>query len=178
MRLHLFGASGSGVTTLGTALAAHLNLPYFDSDDYFWEKTDPPFTVRCPPNERNARISADLTAANDWILGGSVINWGQAVFPVFDLIVFLWIPPDIRLERLKNRELERYGSVIQTDPERRRQFKDFLAWAADYDQDTGLANRTLKAHEAWLRTRPEPVLELRGDLSTAERLERVLANVK
>ncbi|GAB3319388.1 hypothetical protein GCM10027299_11850 [Larkinella ripae] len=38
MKLHLFGASGSGVTTLGTALAAQLHLPYVDSDDYFWEK--------------------------------------------------------------------------------------------------------------------------------------------
>lgn len=35
MKIHIFGASGSGVTTLGNALANQLNIPYFDSDHYF-----------------------------------------------------------------------------------------------------------------------------------------------
>jgi hypothetical protein len=41
MRLHIFGASGSGVTTTGQALAARMNLPYFDSDDYYHIMSDP-----------------------------------------------------------------------------------------------------------------------------------------
>jgi adenylate kinase family enzyme len=40
-RIHLMGASGSGVTTLGRALAARLALPHHDSDDYFWLPTAP-----------------------------------------------------------------------------------------------------------------------------------------
>ncbi|WP_228410094.1 shikimate kinase [Chryseobacterium viscerum] len=35
MKIHIFGASGSGVTTLGKALSEELNLEYFDSDDFF-----------------------------------------------------------------------------------------------------------------------------------------------
>jgi adenylate kinase family enzyme len=48
MRLHIFGASGTGTTTLGQALGSTLGVPYFDSDDYFWERSIPPFTVRRP----------------------------------------------------------------------------------------------------------------------------------
>src|SRR5438128_874343 len=43
-RLHILGASGSGTTTLGRALAEGLQCPHFDTDDYFWLPTDPPFT--------------------------------------------------------------------------------------------------------------------------------------
>ena len=33
-RLHTLGASGSGTTTLGRALAERLQCPHFDTDDY------------------------------------------------------------------------------------------------------------------------------------------------
>ncbi|CAC9976206.1 hypothetical protein FLAPXU55_03930 [Flavobacterium panici] len=39
MKIHIFGASESGVTTAGEALSKKLDIPYFDSDTYFWEKT-------------------------------------------------------------------------------------------------------------------------------------------
>ena len=46
-RIHIFGASGTGTTTLGGTLAAALDCPHLDTDDYFWIKTDPAFrTVR------------------------------------------------------------------------------------------------------------------------------------
>ena len=41
-RIHVFGASGAGVTTLGRALADALGTPHHDTDDYFWLPTTPP----------------------------------------------------------------------------------------------------------------------------------------
>lgn len=175
MKLYLFGASGSGVTTLGLALAQHLKTPYFDSDHYFWAPSDPPFTVRRDPELRNQMIRQDLLDAGDWILGGSILNWGENVFPAFDLMVFLWIPPEIRLERLKKRELQRYGDVILTDPVRIALFDEFMRWAADYDQETGIANRTVSAHKAWLHQATVPTMEISGDFSVEERMQEVLA---
>lgn len=174
MKLHIFGASGAGVTTLGQALSDKLNIPYFDSDQYFWQKSDPPFTIRRNPPERNALMRNNLHSQDNWIMGGSIINWGADVFPPFDLIVFLWLPPAIRMDRLLQREHERYGDIILTDPQRKEQTNTFLEWAADYDNDTGIATRTLNAHEQWLKRQTAPVLELRGDMTVNERLLRTL----
>jgi Shikimate kinase len=44
-RIHILGASGSGTTTLGRALAERLQYPHFDTDDSFWVPTDPPSAV-------------------------------------------------------------------------------------------------------------------------------------
>jgi adenylate kinase family enzyme len=41
-RIHIFGASGSGTSTFGRALAAELSIRFFDADDYYWLDTDPP----------------------------------------------------------------------------------------------------------------------------------------
>jgi adenylate kinase family enzyme len=173
MKLHIFGASGSGVTTLGQLLAKRLDLKYFDSDDYFWIKTEPPFTQRRDPRERNQLISKDMKETENWIIGGSIIHWGDDLFPDFDLIVFLYLPQEIRVERLKKRELERYGDVIYTDENRVKQFNDFIDWARDYDNDTGLANRTLKAHETWLEDSKSPVLKIIGNQTLDEKLKLI-----
>ena len=42
-RIHVTGASGSGVTSLGRALAEALALPHHDTDDYLWKPTTPPY---------------------------------------------------------------------------------------------------------------------------------------
>jgi adenylate kinase family enzyme len=178
MKIHLFGASGSGVTTTGLALASYLRFTYVDSDAYFWLPTQPPFTQRRPAAERNALIAADLALHQNWVLGGSVIHWGQEVFPSFDLIVFLYLPASIRLQRLRQRELQRYGNIIYTHPERKKQFDDFMAWCADYDYCTGLANRNIKAHRQWLSQQHAPVLLIEGDYTVEERLNRILQAIQ
>lgn len=178
MKIHIFGASGSGVTTTGNALAEKLNLKYFDSDAYFWQTTDIPFTVKRNLEERNSKIKMDLENSESWILGGSVFQWGENVFPDYDLVVYLWIPPAIRMERLKKREFERYGNVIYTNPDRIKQFEDFIEWAADYDNHTGIANRNFQAHKNWLASIDFPVLDISGDLTLQQRIDLILEKIE
>jgi hypothetical protein len=44
-RIHIFGASGSGTTTLGAAIADRYGYAHLDVDQYFWMPTDPPFIL-------------------------------------------------------------------------------------------------------------------------------------
>ncbi|TBO43918.1 P-loop NTPase family protein [Pedobacter kyonggii] len=177
MKIHIFGASGSGVTTLGKALAKKLNIPYFDSDHYFWIPTDPPFITKRNPKERNDLIKMALTESDHWVFGGSSVSWGDGVFPEFDLIVFLWLPPEVRLNRLKKREFERYGSVIYQDPERIKKYQDFIEWATNYDIDpikSGFTGRSLKVHEDWIKDLNKEILEIRGDFTLEERIKKII----
>lgn len=177
MKIYLFGASGAGVTTLGTGLAEALGIPYFDGDAYFWVPSDPPFIVRRPATERNAALAYDLAKGPSWVLGGCVMGWGEGWPPPADLAVFLWLPPALRLLRLRQREHARYGDVITTDPARAAQYEAFLVWAAGYDDGTSGGSRTLANHTAWLGRFACPVLALRGDLTVAERLNAIRAEM-
>lgn len=173
MKIHIFGASGSGVTTLGEKLSEHLQIPYFDTDFYYWEKSEPPFTVRRNPQLRNEMIISDMRMYESWILGGSVNSWGEDLFRPFDLAVFLWIPGEVRLERLRKREFQRYGDIIYTDPARNRQYLNFIQWASEYDSG-GLTSRTIEAHEKWMSGLDAHVLQLREDISVEQRVAIVL----
>lgn len=168
------GAAGSGATTLGRALAAEWGVPCFDSDAYFWEPTAVPFSVRRPPDVRDQLLLDDLDREADWIVSGSVFSWSRAIHERFELIVFLFLPPALRLERLEARELRRYGPRIHTDPFWRARHETFMRYAKDYDEARGIAKRTLPAHRAWLSRQPTEVLELIGEMSVEERVRRVI----
>lgn len=178
MKLHVFGAAGAGVTTLGHALSATLGCPYFDTDDYFWLPTLPPFTARRAPAERDALLAADLAPHPSWVVGGSIVGWGEQWLAAFDIVVFLWLPPALRLQRLHEREERRYGAAIAADPAQATRTAAFLHWAAGYDDGSCGGTRTLANHERWLEQFACPVLALRGDLTVAERVAAVLARVQ
>lgn len=177
MKIHIMGASCAGSTTLGNALAERAGIPYFDTDDYFWVQTEVPYTVKRNPALRNQMLMEDLLRQESWILGGSLISWGPEWPAMFDLVVFLYVPPEIRLQRLVQRELERYGNTIYTDPERNRLFQEFMDWASKYD-DVTFTGRNIRIHENWLKQIRCKVIEIRGDTSVEERLRLVLNAMK
>lgn len=174
-RIHIVGASGTGATTLGAALAERRDCPQFDTDSYFWDVTDPPYQRARPTADRLERLLHDLTAHPAWVLSGSLCGWGDPAIPRFELVVFLRVPTALRLDRLRTRERTRYGAQsLEPGGAMYTQHRDFLAWAAEYDEG-GLNMRSLARHEQWLAGLPCPVLRLEGDLAVGTRVARVLA---
>lgn len=166
-RIHILGASGSGTTTLGAALAARLGCPHEDSDCYFWVSTDPPFTTPRPPAERLALLLPRLQG-QDWVFSGSALNWAKPLEPLYDLVVYLWLDPDARMQRLRRREAARYGARIEPGGDMAEVNRAFLEWAAAYDT-AGAEQRSRAAHEPWLAARTCPVLRL-GSAAPVEHL--------
>ncbi|WP_336741306.1 AAA family ATPase [Aureimonas altamirensis] len=158
-RIHITGASGSGTTTLGAAVAQRLNIPHFDTDDFYWRKTDPPFTTKMPPAERVARLSAMLPSSSGWVFSGSALKWGERFDPLYDLIVFLALDPEVRMARILRRERDRYGQRIEPGGDMAETSVAFLTWAASYDT-AGPEQRSRAAHDAWLETHSAPVVKL------------------
>jgi adenylate kinase family enzyme len=173
MRIHLVGASGSGTTTLGRALATRLACPHFDTDDYFWLPSDPPFQHIRERAARQALLGDALRRAPGWVLSGSLCGWGDRFIPLFDLVVFLWIPPDVRLARLRARERARHGAAIDPGGPRHEAFQEFLAWAAGYDDGLDVPERCRRLHDGWLAALPCPVVRFLDAAPTDEHLERL-----
>ncbi|MFZ5353126.1 MAG: AAA family ATPase [Bacillota bacterium] len=172
-RIHILGASASGTTTLAEALSAKTGYDHFDTDDYFWVPTEVIFTQKRSVEERQMLLRQDLEAAPQWILSGSLCGWGDIFIPYFDLVVFLYLPKEIRLQRLLEREKQRYGADIDQYGIRELLHKDFYEWASQYDE-AGTNMRSKALHEQWLSKLPCPVLRIEGDKSIEERLGIVL----
>lgn len=108
-RIHIAGASGSGVTSLGRALASTLASSHHDTDDYFWLPTTPPYRLQRDVAERLRLMNEMFVPRADWVLSGALDGWGNELIPCFDLVVFLKTPLDIRMQRLRAREAAHFG---------------------------------------------------------------------
>lgn len=126
-RIHILGASGSGTPTLGRALAHRLQCPHFDTNDYFRLPTNPPFPRQRERTERQQLLMNDVTAHDAWVVPGSLCGWGDVAIPRFELVVFLQISPDIRMERLRRREHERFGARLLPGGNMHEHSQAFLA---------------------------------------------------
>ncbi len=175
--IHITGASGSGTTTLGAALAERLEMRHHDTDDFFWESTDPPFQRPRPVPHRQQLLSAALDAGGNWVLSGSLCGWGDIFIPRFDLVVFLTIPHELRIDRLITRALERDGAGrIGPGGDMEKIHRDFIEWAIRYDS-AGFEQRSRALHERWLGALSCVVLRLESTQSVdalCDQVERAM----
>ena len=176
-RIHIVGASGSGTSSLAVEMATRYGHRHLDTDDYFWLQTVPPYREKRPREERLALLRQASRDSKSWVLSGSLCGWGDPLISEFEVVVFLAVPTPVRLARLRVRESERYGQhAIASGGELHGAHMEFLDWAGRYDTG-GLEMRSRALHEAWLATVSCPVMELEGDRSAGEQLERIGASL-
>ncbi len=161
-RIHILGASGSGTTTLAAAISGRYGHEHLDTDYYYWEQTDPPFQKKREVAQRQQLLGAALDAHPHWVLSGSLRGWGDIFIPRFQLVIYLYVPTDVRLSRLRERERQRFG-VDATKPggEMHETSEAFLEWAAAYD-DGNMEGRSRRLHEQWLENLPCRYVRLEG----------------
>ena len=174
-RIHIFGASGSGTSSLAREISRRYGHRHLDTDDYYWLPTWPPFCTTRVPDERLALLRRAFAESREWVLAGSLCGWGDPLVPEFQLAIFLAVPTPVRMARLARRELTRYGrEAIAPGGSLRQAHEEFMDWAARYDGG-GPEMRSRAMHEAWLAGIGCPVVRLEGDLPACEQIRRIEA---
>ena len=171
--IHIFGASGSGTTTLGKKICEELGYTQMDTDDYFWMPTEPKFTQKRPIQERIKRMKNDINQSENVVISGSLTDWGDELIPYFTLAIRIEMKQSVRIERLKKREKERYGSRIEPGGDLYRQHIDFIEWAKSYD-DGGLDIRSKALHDELQKSFRCKILYLDGEDELDDKFEKVL----
>ncbi|WP_068114015.1 hypothetical protein [Tropicimonas marinistellae] len=170
-RVHIFGASGAGTSTLGRALATALASQHFDTDDFYWHPSDPPFRAKRTIEERRALMETVFLPRRDWVLSGSMDSWSEGIDHRFTFAVFLDLDTETRLARLQRRESLRLREATNAEAE---EAAAFLEWAASYD-DALLPGRNRARHETWASQLDCPVMRLNSAPPVDELVSRILA---
>ena len=159
--IHLFGASGSGTSTLGRYIAQQSGCYFMDTDDYFWAPTDPPYTTTRPVTERLELIRRDIGLHERAVLSGSIVDWGDELIPLFTLAVRVGTPTPVRIERLRKRERDKFGGRIDPGGDMYDNHNNFIKWAASYD-DGGTDMRSKAKHDEWQKLLQCPLVIVDG----------------
>lgn len=169
------GAPGAGVSTLGKALAKRLGHAHFDTDDVYWFTDDElPYRRKRNPDHRRQLLTEHLGTSESWTLSGSLCGWGDVFIPQFELVVWLWLPADLRIPRIEQRERLRYGNErLEPGGDLHVVFEKFKQWAATCD-DEGGGLRSKQNELDWLAQLTYPVIKIEENLSTEEMVEQLM----
>lgn len=170
--IHIYGASGSGTTTLAKYICDNLGYALMDTDDYYWLPTNPPFTSKRSIPERLELMKRDIARYDNVVLSGSFVGWGDELIPLFTLAIRMVTDTNIRLERLKERERKEFGSRIDPDGDMYQNHLEFLEYAEAYDAGD-LNVRSKAKHDAWENLLHCPRLTLDGSRPLSSNLELV-----
>ena len=158
------GANGSGKTTLGSCLAARLGYVHLDAETYFFEDSELPYARPRPREEARALLLADLKAHERFVYSAVNCDLGSAANAMYHCAVYLEAPLAVRLERIEQRSVRRFGSRARKGGDlygREQRFSQFVA------------TRTMEQTEAWLRSLTCPVLRLDGTESAERNARRI-----
>jgi adenylate kinase family enzyme len=162
-RVHIAGAPGGGTTTIGRALATQLSIPHFDADDFYWMPTNPPYRQPRPRTDR-VRLMRELFLDRDaWVFSsGNIESWAPEIVPSIDIIAFLIVPTDVRMERLRLRQDRQFGSsAVAPSGWNHANTLDLYSVAAGYDDGTA-KGRTRPRHEAWFASLTCQIVRIDG----------------
>lgn len=157
----ILGSAGAGKTTLGKLVALNLGLTFLDIDEYIWQNdTEIPYTAMYSKNEKIHRLMNAVEDAKEFVMSGSMNSFHEYVDSMFLLAVYLTTDPQIRVERIRKRELSKFGKRILPGGDMYQTHQLFLEDAAKYDDGTNSCNS--RQHELWLSQLMCPILRLDG----------------
>ena len=177
MKILVFGASGSGTTTLSREIEKNSDFKHLDVDNYYWKRTEPPFQEKMLFAKRNENLKSDFDKHKNAIVSGSMVSWGKEWETSFDLAVFIYLENEKRIARLKEREIERYGEKLSTDKKIQHNSEAFLEWANQYENPS-FEGRSLKIHNDWIESLNCKVLRMDGALALNVKVEMVLNEIE
>ncbi|SDJ09771.1 HD domain-containing protein [Proteiniclasticum ruminis] len=170
--IHIYGASGSGTSTLGREISKRLGYVFLDTDDFFWKRTNPMYSEKMSPEEAVTMIFEKIRMLDQVVLCGSLVDWGDELIKEFTLAVRLDTETKVRLHRIKEREYEKFGARILPEGDMYEQHLRFLEWAGKYD--TGSAHmRSREKHDQWQKLLPCPQLNLSGEDPLEKNVEKI-----
>ena len=166
------GPSGSGKSSLGKIVAEKQGFPDFDVDDYIWKKDTPePFTQMYSKAEKISRLSGDIEPCEHFVMAGSMSSFHQAFDDKFELMVFLYAGPEIRLQRVHSRAIERFGERILEGGDLYESHRKFLESNRRYETD---GSPNLNEQKKWIKNLPCAKIELNGTNSLESNAEIIV----
>lgn len=106
------GLNGCGKSTVCRLLAEKLNYFSMDVENYYFIKSDTPYSKFHTLEETQRLMECDIEKHKKFILATVNCNWGEKINSAFKLAVVLKAPLEIRMERIKMREYKKFGDRV------------------------------------------------------------------
>ena len=149
----VFGLNGSGKSTLGKELASLLSYKHMDIEDYFFMESDIPYSKQRTREECLGLLLKDTREHGKFVLSAVKGDFGEEISSLYKLGVFIDVPYDIRIKRVEQRTIDKFGDRIKKGGDMYESEKKFLEF---------VKSRNIASVENWSATLNCPIIYVDG----------------
>ncbi len=164
------GLNGAGKSTLGKALAEKLHFYFIDAEDLYFPKTNPKYIYDAPRtrDEVEKLLFNEIQAHENFVFSSVKGDYGETIIPFFQYAVQIDVPKDLRIQRVKNRSLQKFGNRMFIGGDCYEQEERFFQ----------LVNaKPENLVEEWVRSLNCPVIRIDGTKAIEENINRIIEQI-
>ena len=125
----ILGLNGCGKTTVGRALAKRLGFFRMDAEDYYFPVPGD-YSISRTEDEVHRLMETDAEKHGDFVLSCVRCNISDTLLEHIQLAVVLRAAPEVRAERIRQREIDRFGARVLPGGDMYEAQQAFHAFAA------------------------------------------------
>ncbi len=162
------GLNGSGKSTLGKALAERLHFYFIDNEDLYFPKTDPIYIYAAPRTREEVKnlLFNEIKAHENFVFSSVKGDYGESIY---QYAVLIDVPKDIRIERVKNRSFQKFGSRMLSGGDLYEQEQRFFDLVKSRAEDTV---------EKWVQSLNCPIIRIDGTKPIEENINLIIEQIK
>ena len=163
------GLNGSGKTTLAKALSKKLGCVHLDIEDYYFTSSDDSYSDPRTSAEVEELLLEDIKRNSCFAFSSVRGNVNAEINSYYSLVIFLDAPTELRMKRILQRSVDKYGDRALPGGDMYEQEEKFIEFAR---------NRTTSQIESWLNTLSCKVLRLDGTCPVSDNVKRILPEIE
>jgi len=170
MGIVVCGLNGCGKSTLGKALARQMGLHFIDVEDLYFtrESVEAPYKSPRSRAEVEDLLLREVAGHEDFVFAAVKGDYGEEVQKCYQCIVVIEAPKKIRVQRVRNRSLQKFGS---------RMLEGGDLYEAEEQFFKLVESRTEAYYEDWLRTLKCPIIRVDGTNAIEENVYYIIQQI-
>lgn len=164
------GLNGSGKSTLGKALADRMGYYFIDNETLFFPKTDLNYMFASPRSKKEVErlLLDEVREHENFVFAAVKGNYGEEIMRLYQYIVLIDVPKDIRMRRVRERSFQRFGSRALPGGDLHEQEEAFI----------NMVNaRTEQYVEEWVDTLEAFVIRVDGTKPVRENVKNIAEQI-
>jgi thymidylate kinase len=155
MGIVICGLNGAGKSTLGKTLAEKMDFHFIDIENLYFPKTNPDYVYASPRTREDVaeRLLSEIQTHKNFILASVKGDYGEDLYSFFQYAILIEVPRDIRLQRVKERSFQKFGSRMLSGGDLFEQEEKFFRIVESRNEDTV---------EEWVKSLKCPVIRIDG----------------
>lgn len=171
MGILICGLNGSGKSTLGKALAEKMDFYFVDNEDLYFPKTNPDYAYSSPRSREEVEklLLKEINAHENFVFASVKGDYGDDVQSFFRYAVLLDVPKEIRIQRVRSRSFQKFGTRMLLGGDLYEQEEKFFEFVQSRPENTV---------EEWIQTLKCPILRIDGTRAIQENVDFIIEQLK